>query len=122
MELQVLKTLLVKFLEGNQLTEEEGEQLLAGIEKLIEQHEEHLLVGTKYHIEEEKVLSELDLREVYWEVEMYYGGHEEDHDHHHHDELEPGKPDFLHKWGWLHALLTGLLAALAYWLIKKYGL
>ncbi|SHN22578.1 hypothetical protein [Chitinophaga sp. CF418] len=121
MELQVLKVLLVRFLEGDQLKEEEGEQLLAGLEQLIERNELHLLVGIKYCIEEEKVLSEYDLKEVYWEVHMFYGHHEDDHDHH--DETAtPVWQDFIYKWGWLHALLTGLVAALAYMLIRRYGL
>jgi len=121
MELQVLKTLLVRFLQGDLLTQQEGEQLLEGLERLIEQQEQHLLVGIKYRIEEEKVLSEYDLNEVYWEVLMYYGHHEDDHDHDH-ETSDDGKPGFLHKWGWLHALLTGLVAALAYALIRRYHL
>lgn len=121
MELQVLKTLLVRFLQGDLLTQQEGEQLLEGLERLIEQQEQHLLVGTKYRIEEEKVLSEYDLKEVYWEVHMFFGHHEDDHDHHH-DTPVHDKPDLLHRWGWLHALLTGLVAALAYALIRRYHL
>ncbi|MCF6406350.1 hypothetical protein L3C95_25870 [Chitinophaga filiformis] len=123
MELQVLKTLLVRFLEGDLLKEHEGEELLTGLEQLIEQNELHLLVGTKYRIEDEKVLSEYDLKEVYWEVHMFYGHHEDDHDHDQHDEPSvEGKPDFLHRWGWLHMLLTALVAVLAYMLIRRYAL
>ena len=120
MELQVLKTLLIRFLEGDQLTDEEGEQLLAGLEQLIEQREEHQLVGMRYYIEEEKVLSEGDLREVYWEVDMFYGHHEED-DHHHHETMAPEEGDAVHRWGWLYALLVGLVAAVVYWLVATRG-
>jgi hypothetical protein len=117
MELQGIKTLLVRFLEGDQLMEEEGKQLLAGLERLIAQQEEHLLVGMRYYIEEEKILSEEELRVAYWEVDMFYGHHEED-DHHHGLEEEG---DAMHKWGWLYALLTGVVAAMAYWLIATRG-
>jgi hypothetical protein len=123
MELQVLKILLVRFLEGNQLTDNEGKALLAGLEQLIERNEQHLLIGTKYRLDEEKVLAEYDLQGVYWEVLMFFGDDEDDHDHHHHHEPSTaGKQDFLHRWGWLHALLTALVAALAYMLIRRYGL
>lgn len=104
------------------MTEEEGERLLAGLEYLIERSEQHLLLGMKYRADggEEQLLSQEALNGFYWEIYMFYGQHEEDHDHHHDDDHE--KTDVVHKWGWLFMLLTGVIAAVVYVLIRKYHL
>ena len=128
MELRTVEKLLKRYLEADTLTDEEGGQLLAGLEYLIERKEHHQLVGIKYRLNEESVLTEEDLKGCYWEIYMYYGQFEEDDHHHHHDddddddhdhhhETEPG---LMHKWGWVFAILTGLLAAAVYLLIRKF--
>lgn len=119
MELQRLKELIVKFLQQEPLTDEEGRQLLAGMDSLIEKNEAHLLLGLAYHTGREHVLCAADLQRLYWEIEMYYGDHEDDHDHFHDGELPPAKAGFLHKWGWWCALLTGALSGVAYVLVRK---
>ncbi|PWV46922.1 hypothetical protein [Chitinophaga sp. S165] len=122
MELRTVRKLLIKYLEADRLTDEEGERLLAGLEYLIEKDEQHLLLGMKYQADggEELLLSQEALNGFYWEIYMFYGHHEEDHDHHHDDDHE--KTDVAHKWGWLFMLLTGLIAVVVYVLIRKYHL
>lgn len=120
MELETVKKLLVRFLEAEPMTDEEGRQLLAAFEALIERNEHHLLLGLKYRSEDNKVLSEDELQGVYWELDLYYGDHDDDHHHDHDDdELPPARPDVIHKWGWLFALLVGLGAAIVYTLIRQ---
>lgn len=132
MELRTVEKLLKRYLEAGTLTDEEGERLLAGLEHLIERKEHHQLVGIKYRLDEENVLTEEDLKGCYWEIYMYYGQFEEDDHHHHHDDdddhdhhhgvLPSDDPGFIHKWGWVLVILTGLLSAAAYLLIRKYEL
>ncbi len=122
MESRTVRKLLIKYLEADRLTEEEGEKLLAGLEYLIESNEQHLLLGMKYNIdgEGERLLSQEALNGFYWEIYMFYGHHEEDHDHHH-DEDHEGE-DVSGKRAWLFVLLTGVIVAVVYMLIRRYYL
>jgi ABC-type Zn2+ transport system substrate-binding protein/surface adhesin len=128
MELTILRNLLIKYREADQGMEDEGKQLLAGLEYLIERGEQHLLLDVKYHIdgEGEQVLSQEALNGFYWEIHMFYGHHEEDHDHHHDDDDDDDDdhegPNLIQKRGWLFVLLTGVAAAVIYVLIRKYHL
>jgi hypothetical protein len=129
MELRTVEKLLKRYLEADTLTDEEGERLLAGLEHLIESGQYHQLVGIKYRLDEESILTEEDLKGCYWEIHMYYGDFEGDDHHHHHDDDDhdhrlsaSGEPGFIHKWGWLCVILAGLLSAAAYILIRKYKL
>jgi hypothetical protein len=121
MELRIVRKLLIKYLEADRLTEEEGERLLAGLEYLIERSEQHLLLGMKYHIdgEGEQVLSQEVLNGFYWEIYMFYGQHE-DHDHDHHDDDDHESGERTQKRGWLFVLLTGVAAAVVYVLMRRY--
>lgn len=123
MELRIIRRLLVRYLEADRLTEEEGECLLAGLEYLIERNEQHFLLGMKYRVdgEGEQELSQEALNGFYWEIHMFYGQHEEDHDHHHDDD-DRERPDVSYKRGWLFLLLAGVIAAVVYVLIRKYHL
>lgn len=124
MELQQIKNLLVKHLQTGPLPDEEGEQLLAAMEQLIHDNQFETLTGIQYQLQGvNKTLSALEAEKLYWEIAMYYGGHEDDHHHHDHDDdhedhddEHPAKQNWLQRWSWLLILLAAMIIALKYWL------
>jgi hypothetical protein len=122
MELQRIQDLLVRHLESGVLPPEEGEQLVTGVEQLIENNRFDQLEGTAYHKDGvSRKLSREELERLYWELLMYYDeGEGHDHDHeldHDHDEHPAGERSPWQQWGWLF-ILTALLLGVLYVLIK----
>lgn len=115
MELQEIRAQLIKYLENGPLSDEEGQQLIVGLDELIEKDELTLLAGTRYQKDGvERTLTIEEVENYYWEIFMYYEDfeeHEHDHDHDEHDDTTP----HMVKWWWVYFIL----AAIGFFVIWK---
>ncbi|MBW8687781.1 hypothetical protein [Chitinophaga rhizophila] len=100
--------LLTRYLETGILPDDEGSQLLAAMDELIEKNELALLAGLRYQYKgEEQILTVADLEVHYWEIFMYYTDSEEHDDHHHHEAAED-EGNHLTRWWWVYFILAAI--------------